>query len=229
MNNYVEVLESYVIDLGDHCDEATEGFCTDDKNTTLKTESKSIFWDSIQYKKFSQTIIAKTWAENYLKNWEKTYALFVKNGVRDVSKFVDEFKKAQVYAKQYNDEYNQAVENNNIEKCRELRQGMINIFKELRASNRSFNNGISPYSGEMIDMPEDLKNKLKPLLTAFQDIYREMTITVAQTYVDEVESKSTIKKIFKKPREKWNRRHELYVELYRYCVDFHKTLDSVNP
>lgn len=108
-----------------------------------------------------------------------------------------------------------------------LANGMRNIFSESIVASHQANAGLNQFTGPMVEMPESLKNSLKPDIEKFAKIYRETGIELIKQRVINVNSKSKLKKIFnvKTYIAKYNAETYLDYELYLYCRDLHAAMD----
>ena len=210
-------------------DSANEGFFMDDKNPKIKTEendNKSASW--IGYKGKGAFLIGSDWVNVYISMWDKTTEPFVKSGKNFVSKCVSDIEEGKRYCEANRKKFIEAYNNKNTEVMNNIADGMRNIFTTSIAASRQANAGGRQFAGPITDMPDSLKNSLKPELTKFAKIYRETGLELAKKKIIDVRSKSTLKKIFnvKNYAAKYNIETYLDYELFLYCQDLHIEMDS---
>ena len=210
-------------------DSANEGFFIDDKNPNIKTEendNKSASF--VGYKGKGAILIGSDWVNVYISKWDKTTEPFVKSGKSFVSKCVSDIEEGKRYCEANRKKFIEAYNNKNTEVMNNIADGMRNIFFTSIAASRQANAGGRQFAGPITDMPDSLKNSLKPELTKFAKIYRETGIALAKKKIIDVQSKSTLKKIFnvKNYAAKYNVETYLDYELFLYCQDLHIEMDS---
>lgn len=210
-------------------DSANEGFFIDDKNPNIKTEendNKSASW--IGYKGKGAFLIGSDWVNVYISMWDKTTEPFVKSGKSFVSKCVSDIEEGKRYCEANRKKFIEAYNNKNTEVMNNIADGMRNIFTTSIAASRQANAGGRQFAGPITDMPDSLKNSLKPELTKFAKIYRETGLALAKKKIIDVRSKSTLKKIFNinNYTKKYGIETYLDYELFLYCQDLHIEMDS---
>lgn len=210
-------------------DSANEGFFMDDKNPKIKTkenDNKAMSW--IGYKEKGAYIIGSDWVNVYISLWDKTTEPFIKSGKSFVSKCVSDIEEGKRYCDANRKKFIEAYNNKNTEVMNNIADGMRNIFTTSIAASRQSNAGGKQFTGPITDMPDSLKNSLKPELTKFAKIYRETGLELAKKNIIDVRSKSTLKKIFnvKNYTKKYGIETYLDYELFLYCQDLHIEMDS---
>lgn len=212
-------------------DSANEGFFMDDKNPKIKTnenDNKAASW--IGYKGKGTFIIGSEWVSVYISTWDKTTEPFVKSGKSFISKCISDIEEGKRYCEANRKKFIDAYNNKNTEVMNNIADGMRNIFTTAIAASRQANAGGKQFTGPITDMPDSLKNSLKPELTKFAKIYRETGLALAKKNIIDVRSKSTLKKIFnvKNYTKKYGVETYLDYELFLYCQDLHLQMDSAH-
>lgn len=210
-------------------DSANEGFFMDDKNPKIQIEendNKCCAW--VGYKKKGVFIIGSDWVNVYISLWDKTTEPFVKHGKSFVSKCISDIEEGKRYCDANRKKFIEACNTDNREVITNIVDGMHNIFTTSIAASRQANAGGKQFAGPITDMPDSLKNSLKPELTKFAKIYRETGLELAKKKIIDVRSKSTLKKIFSIDTYKKKYSFETYLDyqLFLYCRDLHIEMDS---
>lgn len=224
-------LEQYHIDFADHItDVATEGFFADDKNprTLTKDIAGTGVWETINYKRVSIMVPGPNWAKVYVNNLERTTDTFKTKGIALLKKWLQEIANAEQFVKANGGAFRQAVATNNVEVLSNLSEGLKKCLPELIAANRASYNRINQFNGEIVVADEAFKKQLLEVLESFQKIYREVAVLLSNKYIEEHESKSTLKKTFRHTLLDYNKNYYLEKELYVFCKDLHAQIDDIN-
>ena len=217
-------LQQYYIPFADHVSEpATEGFFMDDKNpqTTSHDEFGTGVWETIKYKKVSMRIPGPNWSKVFVGSMKHTTKTFKTKGMSILSTYIKELSNAEQFVKSNGDKFRAAVASGNTEVMNNLADGLRNCFPELIAANRATQKNINQFGGDIIEADDAFKAKLISILEPFQNIYRNAGALCAKHYIEEHESKSTLKKVFKHTLKGYHENNYLEKELYAYCKDIH--------
>lgn len=210
---------------------ATEGVFFDDKNPDIKTEdNRTKSFSLVYYKNKGMQVIGPDWVNVYLNSWGRTTEPFVKSGKKFVTDCVNAIAEGEKFVNANNKKFIDAYNSKNDEVCNNIVQGMRKIFSTSRAACQQENRGGKVFSGPITEMPESLKNSLKPELTKYAKIYRDTGINLEKKKIIDVRSKSAIKRLFnyKKYVKQYNIETYLPYELYLYCKDLHIIIDSAH-
>lgn len=231
INEGNEIITESAHNVSDLYEPAMEGIFTDDKNPDIKTEDNSNKSRSIvYYKNKGVSVIGPDWVNVYLKYWGHTTEPFLKSGKKFVTDCVNEIVAGEKYVNQHRKEFIDAFNAKNFEVCDNISAGMRKVFSIAIATSQQENRGARAFGGPVVEMPESLKNALKPELTKFAKIYRETGVNLEKKKIIDVHAKSGIKRLFnyKKYVKQYNAETYLDYELFLYCKDLHIVMDSAN-
>jgi len=225
-------LDQYYIPFADHCnstDIATEGFFMDDKNpkTSISNTYGTNVVETVDYKGIKLDVIGTKWAEVFIESHSKTTKKFKEKGLSFLSKVTSELLTAEQYVKSNGPKFREAIATKNNEVLTNLAEGLRKCLPTLLDYNHAANRGNRQFDGEIVEMDDAFKKKLIDSLNKFQRIYRDITILLAHTYINEHASKSTLKKVFRHTLKNYHSNNYLEKELYAYCKDVHITVQEV--